>query len=183
MRKKLLRISVVLLLLIGLGFSLVPFIVSQLPNDRADAAAPYFELPDLEAGEYKVIPHPGWQDDFLEKQFPNKNFEWSLFIYKKLNGELRVWVLITDNAKVGMPYSFWWQPIGLCNDFGPTHVSGKVDEQLPIRCHDTRESTGEYIFSYTWNIDGRSLNTGYIRDMIRVDVEKEHKGFRIVGYQ
>jgi hypothetical protein len=84
--------------------------------------------------------------------------DWILqvFVYRKLDGTLKVWRVPTKNDSVGMPDLHWWRPMLECENFGPTKVNGMVDETLPIKCHD-KETSEFWGTEWQWTIEGENM--------------------------
>ena len=172
MRRKFLIFSVCTISLLGVILSFIPFYSSMSPNEKAKASVPRIDISGLENGTYRVV-----RD--LALGAANNNFEWAAFLYKKHNGELKVWHIPVKGAAVGMPDLYWWKPFYECFDFGPTVVDGIVDESLPITCHDEELPSGWWRDRWLWHIDGKELNSS-MESLQEVDGEIEGKYFVFV---
>ncbi len=150
-RKKFLLGAVFTLILIGLFSAMTPFVSSLSPNIKANTALERLDISKLHNGQFKIInAHPNYGD-------ARRGFKWGLIIYKKYNGELKIWdVAVKNNGDVGLPDLHWYKPSWPCGSFGPSFTSGLLNESLPIKCHDSKneDSWGLHM---EWDIDGKAL--------------------------
>jgi hypothetical protein len=169
-RKKFLLGAVFSLILIGLFGAMVPFVSSLSPNIKAEAALVRLDISKIQNGQFKTIQaHPIYGDT-------RRGFKWGLMIYKKYNGELRVWdIAIKTNGDFGLPDRHWFNPYWPCASFGPSLTSGLVNESLPIMCRDQRsdDSWGQWM---QWDIDGKAISK-HTPDMHRTKGSIEGKYF------
>jgi hypothetical protein len=155
-RRKLLVKGTVIIGLVGLSLTMIPFIMSLSPSPKADAALPRINVNQLAPGQFLYQKHP----------IPGKlynGYEWSILIYKKYDGSIKVWNLQTKNGGIGMPDIHWWRFIMDCQDFGPTKVNGQVDENLSIQCRDKSVSDW-WRKQWAWDIDGKNVE-GMVDDL------------------
>lgn len=151
-RKKFLLGAVFSLMIIGFVGVLTPFVSSLTPNAKADSALERIDISQVPKGKFKIIKaHPIHSQE-------TRGFEWSLMIYRKLNGELRIWdIAVRPNGDVGLPDIYWFNPYWPCGDFGPGYVNGVIDESLPITCRDqvNKDSWGRWM---QWDLDGKAIS-------------------------
>ncbi|AUM13034.1 hypothetical protein [Ketobacter alkanivorans] len=158
-RKKYLRIVIFGLIVVGGVGALYPFVMAMKPSAKADAALIRIDISDLRNGEFRIIaPNPSFGSIY-------NGYGWSLFVYRKQNGDLNVWHLPTKGRTVGMPDVWWYRPHFPCYEFGPTIINGVVDESKPIQCHKSDEPNAAYM-NYSWDIDGKVIR-GHVKDMYR----------------
>jgi len=155
MNKKTLIITVSIFTLTGVSISLWPLLASLQPNAKGDAALPRFKVSLLEKGEFRIARHPIYGDLY-------NGFIHSIFLYRKHNGDFVAYNIPTKYGKVGLPDNAWWRPGYECIDFGPTIIDKKVDESLPIKCHDKFQISESWLEQWEWTIDGKSLEPGIV---------------------
>jgi len=149
--KSSLKIVTLILIFSGIGFCSVPFITSLNPSDRSDANAIRIDISSIEKGQYAIITDPA-----LGKTGTVPSYEWSLLVYRKHDGAYNIWDIPTKGALVGLPYFYWYFPEYGCLEFGPTRVNGKVDENLPIKCHNFSPEHLSFP-DYQWDIEGETV--------------------------
>ena len=156
-RKKFLSGAVIVISSFGVIAALTPFSKSLKPNAKAEAALERLDTSTLESGKSMIVgPHPLYGNLHF-------GYDWSLLIYKKYNGEIKIWDIPTKGLNVGMPDIKWYRPWFPCEHFGPTKVSGKVDESQPIKCHDLKSKDSWYP-DMQWDINGKNIK-GHASDM------------------
>ena len=151
-RKNALTLSTLLIIIIGIAILFIPFASSFLPSEKVVSTSPRIDLSVINKGEYKYYPNPV-RPEYL------KNYKWAVLVYRKYDGLIKLWDVPIKNGKVGLPDIRWFKPIYDCNDFGPTLVSGKVDESKPIKCHDTKQLSEWWANEWRWDIEGKSLGS------------------------
>jgi len=156
-RKKVLSNLVLVTLLIGVGFTMSLFIASLHPSAKADANLFRLDISNIENGEYEFFDHPRYESK-------SGDFEWAVMIYRHHSGKVSAYDLMHKDSLVGLPDLFWHRPAWSCKKFGPTVISGKVDESKPIKCHDNIENLDYWQPDLEWNIDGNSTKGG-MKDM------------------
>lgn len=165
--KRLLSFFIRLLLLLAMGALLVTCVKSFWAGNGVDAEDKQLRLDvsHLKPGDYYLTHHP-------QLAFHHRDADWRLMIYRSLDGPVRVWSVPVKNGKVAMPERKWQKPQGyLCFDFGPTKVGGKVEESLPITCHDAGQPENWFSQRWQWNIAGEALDAE-IAPMISLQVRE-----------
>lgn len=152
-RKNVLLVCVVITILSGVLLSMTPFIESLKPNAKAIAALPRISLSNISPGEFIILDHPAYGAMY-------NGYKWSILIYRRYDGIFKVWDIPTKGQYVGLPDLHWWRPVFACLEFGPTKISGKVDESLPIKCHDTETNDNQWYMKWEWDINGVTLSGG-----------------------
>lgn len=166
-----LKRAVIAVILLGVGFVATPFVLSLNPSQKAYADLPSIDLSLLEEGQYKVLNHPAMAEF-------SSGLGWAVLIYRKQNGQLRVWRLPRRNGAILMPDLTWRRAMYECREFGPTMVNGQIDETLPIQCHD-KDVDEWWADRWQWDIEGRNLS-GQVDDMEAV-VGVEEAGYFVIG--
>jgi hypothetical protein len=159
------------LAIIGITALSVPFILSLNPSERVDAQLPRIDLSSLELGGFKIVRNPS-----LSKF--HDGIVWSILLIRKRNGEVKAWTIPTRNNVVLMPDLHWWRPMTPCAKFGPSLISGLIDEEAPIQCHD--KSVPEWwADKWLWSINGKN-HSGQVSDMMQTKGVVEN-GYFVVG--
>ncbi len=148
-RKRILSNSVLLMALVGIMAALYPFIQSLKPSAKVDASLPRIDLSKINKGTYIIFRHP------KRGEFYNGMY-WSVFLLKTNAGEVKAWTVLTKNNTVIMPDINWWRPMYECHNFGPTIKNGKINESMPIQCHD-KETPEWWAKHWQWNISGSNI--------------------------
>lgn len=175
--RKALLITVAVLCLLGLSVFMIALFSTLSPsgNGKVEGQLPRIDVSNLLPGHYSIYRVP-------ELAYTTMNFENQFMVYRKLNGELRVWQVPTDNGKVGMPDLYWWRPFYRCENFGPTMINGLVDESQPMRCHDQKLPSEAWGERWQWDLNGNALKVadqGKLRvdDMLTMGGSVEGKYF------
>ncbi len=161
-RKKILTISTLLMAIVGITLTLMPFVLSLFPSNRAYAALPRYDISDLYPGSYKLVTPDSAFETF-------NGFKQSVFFIKTKAGEIRAWSVYTKNDEIGMPDYHWWRVYYTCREFGPGVINGVIDEDSYIQCHDKKLAQWQSN-NWRWNLKGKAL-TQNVTDM------NEVKGF------
>lgn len=151
-RKKALTIGMILISILGLVLVTTPFIGSLRPNARGAAALPRIDISHIKPGTFELVPHPGYGAYF-------NGYDWSLFIYRAVDGHFLFWDVPTKDGAVGMPDLRWWRPFHQCHNFGPTFVDDSVDEAQPITCHDSELPSQWWADQWKWDINGKAIGS------------------------
>ena len=151
-KKSILTKTTASIALLGLIVASIPFIESLRPNARAVANLPHIDLSEISPGHYS-LKHPEQADLF-------RGYKWAVFVYRKYDGSVKLWNVPVRKGKVGMPDLHWWQPIYECENFGPTVVNGRVQEDQPITCHDP-EIHESWKKVWKWDINGKNVKDSY----------------------
>ena len=157
------------ILLIGVGFSFVPFFGSLGPGEKENAALPRIDISSIQPGSFEFRPH-------LAIGRLHSGYDWHVLIYRKVDGSVNVWDVPMMDGMVGMPDLEWWRPFHKCQSFGPTVINGVVDESLPIMCHDVSLPSDGWSEQWRWDIDGNKLGT-YVVNMYKTNGISEHGYF------
>jgi len=172
MNRSMLAAATITMMLSGLAFASVPFIRALNPSARTYADLPRIDLSGVPPGGFAVF------DALLPRGSWDRETKPSFFVYRRHDGVVRVWQVYTRGGKVIMPDHHWWNTYSYpCEDFGPTRVAGRVDETLPIRCHDVMpEGWGDgWKREWVWDIDGNPL--GFSDRMWRAQGRMDDKWF------
>lgn len=137
------------MLAIAVVITVLPFLQSMKPSAEAINRLPRIKLTGIGPGDYRLL-------SYIPRLTDHDDWEITAFVYKKNNGELRVWRLLAKNGAVGMPDLRWLRPLVECKNFGPTVVNGVVDESKPITCHDDGVSA-YWRQEWRWSIDGKNM--------------------------
>ncbi len=128
-----------------------PFVSSFWPSERANAAIPRVQMPQLNPSEFVFVDEP------------SAMFNWpsqALFV-RNPDGRLNVWRIPVIDGVHGLPDIHWWQRGQSCKRFTPDFTSGTIG------CRD--RSLYEWAQkNYLWNLDGKNL-VGYVDDLERID--------------
>jgi hypothetical protein len=154
-KKRLLIIVTFIMFAIGMTLLSVPFTSSLGLSEKSDALLERIDLTEIQRGTYTFAKHPGY-----EAKLHNGYFL-SVLIYKKHNGDVKVWSIPTKNGNVGMPDVHWWKPVYECRNFGPTMIDGLADESNEIKCHDNSSEVGNWPDIWHWDINGKNKINKY----------------------
>ena len=166
-RRKLLVSLLTVTVVAGLLFVAKPFVWSLNPSANAGATLPHIDISDLEPGEYRY--HNSEGRGWLEV---------SWLIIRNYSGEIYVYAVPRHKGKYFMPDITWFRWGGLCDEFAPEVVNGKLKENGVSRCYD--EGIGEWASGeWRWSLDGKNLGN-YTSDMERTRFAVEGKHL-IVG--
>lgn len=158
------------LLSIGVVAVAIPFLKSMGPTAQALNDLPRVKITGIDPGEYRL-------QNYIPTHGSSDGWQLQLFIYRRFNGDLKVWRLFSKNDAVGMPDLSWTRPMLECRDFGPTVVNGLVDESRPITCHD--DNVSDYWKNeWRWTIDGKNMGK-MVEDMVPVSGSIEGEFFVI----
>ncbi|WP_152452538.1 hypothetical protein [Microbulbifer sp. THAF38] len=152
-QKKSLLILVSTTLLIGVVFSMVPFFSSLQPNAKAEAALFKLDISKINNGEFIIFDHPNYGDSI-------RGYKWSVMIYKSHSGSITAFDIPRKGKATGLPDMYWWRPAWPCFNFGPTFSGSKVDESMPIKCHDNREELDYWLPQVEWDLSGKTIKGG-----------------------
>ena len=158
------------LLSIGTVIAAIPFIQSMGPTAQAFNDLPRVKVAGIGPGQHKL-------QNYIPTHSSADDWQLHAFVYKKFDGELRVWRLFSKNGAVGMPDLSWSRPMLECRDFGPTIINGIVDETKPITCHDDNVSD-YWRKEWRWTVDGKNLGK-MVEDMDQVSGSIEGEYFVI----
>lgn len=156
-RKKLLVISTLLMMTVGVAIASIPFVLSLFPSERADAALPRIDISDITLGSYKLVTPSEAFETF-------DGFKQSVYFIKTRDGKLKAWTVYAKNGEVGMPDYHWWRTYSTCREFRPDLIDGFVDEKSLIQCHDRYLSPGQASY-WKWQLDGKAVAQQYVDDM------------------
>ena len=168
--KSKLVIATIVLISIGVIIAAIPFIQSMNPTAQAHNNLPRVRVTGIDPGQYRL-------ENYIPSHSSSDDWKLVAFVYKKRNGELRVWRLFSKNGAVGMPDLSWTRPMLECQEFGPTRVDGIVDETKPITCHDDNISDF-WKEEWRWTIDGKNMGKR-VEDMDQVSGTIEGEFFVI----
>ena len=163
-------IATIVLISIGVIIAAIPFIQSMNPSAQAQNNLPRVRVTGINPGQYRL-------ENYIPSHSSSDDWKLVAFVYKKRNGELRVWRLFSKNGAVGMPDLSWTRPMLECQEFGPTRVDGIVDETQPITCHDDNISDF-WKEEWRWTIDGKNMGKR-VEDMDQVSGTIEGEFFVI----
>ena len=154
--RKILVAATIGLLSIGIVITAIPFFQSMSPTEQEHNNLPRVKTVGISPGEHKLL-------DYFPTVTSNHDWQLRAFVYRKLNGDLKVWRLFSKNGTVGMPDLTWSRPMFGCKEFGPTMIDGIVDETKSITCHD--DGVPDYWRKeWRWTIEGKNLGT-MVEDM------------------
>jgi hypothetical protein len=150
-RRKMLIALTAAVALIGMAFIALPFVQSLKPNSVNDAKLEAVDISHLKGGEYQLVKNP------LYGNIPGSTYALYTLIYKSYAGVVMAWDVPANSEGVGMPDVHWHSPFFTCRHFGPGLVDGKVDESLPISCHDENIPSEFWKEHWRWDIRGRCI--------------------------
>ena len=148
-RRKLLTISTISILLLGIISISVPLLNSFAPSAKANSNYSRIDISEIKKGKYKFFKHPTLAS-------LSTKYKWGILAYRKHDNSVKAWNLPMQENSVGLPDLRWWRPTENCTTFGPTLVNGLIDETQPIKCHDKKQPAQFWVKEWQWNIDGKS---------------------------
>lgn len=144
-RKKTLWVIFSVILIAGLVLTAIPFVQYFGPADNSGETLPYVNVSKMETNTYIIhtTEFNGWYGE-------------SYLIIKNKSDIFKVYWLPTRHNSIAMPDLMWGRNAGLCNDFGPETVEGKIKENGLILCHDPdiEEWNKE---QWRWTMSGEKL--------------------------
>lgn len=153
--------------MVGIVLSFVPFALSLLPSERADAALPRVDVSGIAPGTYKLVSPENVFETF-------NGFKQSVYFLRTRDGNLHAWTVYAKNGEVGMPDYHWWKTYFSCEEFGPNLKDGFIDENSLIQCHDPGFYSGQADY-WRWHLNGKAVSQ-YVDDMqpARGVIEGDH---------
>lgn len=130
---------------VGVAFAFYPFISYFGPAWNSGETLPHIKVSEMQAGTYRMHDdeHTGW---YGTRYLIIKNFDNSFLVY---------WLPTYQNSIV-MPDLRWYRWGGLCENFGPELVNGKIKKNGLIKCHD-KEIEEYHINEWQWTLTGKKL--------------------------
>lgn len=146
MRKKVLGVSVAVLLVFGVILASSPFYQSMHPSQKAKAARSQHNISTLDYGDFRF-------DEF------QKGSAWDevVLIIKDWDGEIYSFLILTDHGKVIMPETWYWWGYYHCKEFGPElDENNKLKKNGVIQCHDS-DIPEFWKDKWLWSYEGKVL--------------------------
>ena len=167
-RKKFLISITTLIILVGVGFALSPFILSLNPPSHLPDYADPINITGLNDNSIKVV-----RLKESRKVDTGTGTRWesgdALVIVKTKHPDFYVYWVPTWESRYPMPMKFWGQHEGYCDEYGLKKANG----ELVITCLSTEAP--EFLYKeWIWSVDGKALgkqNPNLVKVNFRVQNE------------
>jgi hypothetical protein len=171
-RKRILKITVGLCMLVGLTGMAVPFFASMSPSEKVYAELPRINISDLKIGRYKIVKHPA------AATWGRSGIGYSILVYRLQSSEIKAWSVPSKNGAVLMPDLHWWRPMYPCENFGISAAGSNSYNELSIQCNDS-DTPEWWADKWKWSIDGKNYSR-QVDDMEPL-IGTEENGYFVIG--